>query len=49
MNKLCFPPALFEAGFAGGCAGEGSAGGNMATSAGDTSVELEKITSSIHP
>ena len=49
VNKLCFPPALFEAGVAGGCAGEGSAGGSMATSAGDTSVELEKITSSIHP
>ena len=41
MNQLCFPLALFEAGLAGGCAEGGSAGGGIATSAGDMSVELE--------
>ena len=41
VNKLRFPLDLFEAGFAGGCADGGIAGGGMATSAGDTSVELE--------
>ena len=41
MNTLCFPPDLFEVGFAGGCAEGGISGGGMATSAGDTSVELD--------
>ena len=41
MNKLWFPPDLFEIGFAGECAEGEIAGGGMATSAGDTSVELE--------
>ena len=41
VNKLCFPLDLFEVGFAEGCADGGIAGGGMATSAGDTSVELE--------
>ena len=43
VNKLCFPPALFEVGFPGGCADGGIAGGGIriVTSAGDTSVELE--------
>ena len=40
MNKLCLSPDLFEEGFAGGCAERGIAGGGMATSAGDTPVEL---------
>ena len=41
MNKLCFPPALFEVGFAGGCAEGESAGGGISTSAGATSAELD--------
>ena len=41
VNKLCFPPAFFEIGFSGRCAEGGIAGGGKATSAGDTSVELE--------
>ena len=41
VNKLCFLPALFELGFAGGCAEGGTAGGGISTSAGDTSVELD--------
>ena len=41
---MCFPPDLFEVGFAGGCAERGSAGGGISTSAGDTSVELENLT-----
>ena len=40
---MCFLPALFKVGFAGGCAEGGSAGGGMATSAGDTFVELEEF------
>ena len=38
---MCSPPALFELGFAGGSAEGRSAGGGIATSAGDTSVPLE--------
>ena len=38
---MCFLPALFEEGFAGGCAEAGIAGRGMATSAGDTSVKPE--------
>ena len=41
VNTLCFPPAFFEEGFAGGWAEGGIAGGGIATSARDTSVELE--------
>ena len=41
MNKLRFPPDLFEIGFAGENAERETAGGGTATSAGDTSVELE--------
>ena len=37
---MCFPHDLFEVGFAEGCAEGGIAGGGMATSAGNTSVEL---------
>ena len=43
MNKLCLPPALLEKRFAGGCEEGGIAGGGMATSAGDASVELDDI------
>ena len=35
------PPNVFEVRFVGGCAEGGIAGSGMATSAGDTSVELE--------
>ena len=38
---MCFPPDLFEVGFAGGCAEGGIAEGGTATSAVQTSVELE--------
>ena len=41
MNKLCFLPALFQVGFAGGCAEGRSAGGGISKSAGETSVELD--------
>ena len=41
MNTLCFPPDLLDVGFAGGCAEGRIAGGGMASSAGDTSVEHE--------
>ena len=41
MHELCFPCDLFEVGFAVGCAEGGAAGCGMATSAGDTTVELE--------
>ena len=43
MNKSCFSPALPEVGFAEGCPEGGSAGGGIATSAGDVSVELEDL------
>ena len=41
MHKLCFLPDLFETGFAGRRVEGSIAAGGVATSAGDTSVELD--------
>ena len=40
---MSFPFDLFQKGFAGGCAEVGIAGGGLATSTGDKSVELEDL------
>ena len=49
MSKLCFRPAVFEVSFAGGCAEGRIAGSGMATSAGDTSFELEHLIEWLKP
>ena len=43
VNIMSFPFDLFQKVFAGGCAEGGIAGGGLATSTGDTSVELEDL------
>ena len=47
LAKMCedsvLPPSSFKVGFAEECAEGGGAGGGIATSAGETSVELEDL------